>query len=126
MPRTFEFPLLAGNLGQAQLWVPVSLTPEELSDEATGNWGYHMVARLRDGISLSQAAQDADRVARQIRTPFPGHLCNSNLRLRFCWQTVQKVFVLLLRIYFSLLPSTDFSCCVDVAVCCCSRHPARH
>lgn len=30
-----------------------------------------MVARLKDGVSLSQAAQDADRVSRQIMSSFP-------------------------------------------------------
>jgi putative ABC transport system permease protein len=64
MPRSFEFPLEDGTLDQAQLWVPMSLTPEELSEQHAGFWGYHMVGRLKDGITVSQAAQDADRVAR--------------------------------------------------------------
>jgi putative ABC transport system permease protein len=70
MPRTFEFPLEAGHLSQVQLWVPMSPTAEELSPES-GSWAYHIVARLKDGISLSQAAQDADRVAKQIMRDFP-------------------------------------------------------
>ena len=71
MPRSFEFPVVDGHLDQAQLWVPMSLTPDELSDQNAGFWGYHMVARLKDGVTLSQAAQDADRVARQIMRDFP-------------------------------------------------------
>ena len=71
MPRSFEFPPTAGHLDQAQLWVPMSLTPEELSDEHAGFWGYHMVARLKERVSLSQAAHDADRVARQIMRNLP-------------------------------------------------------
>jgi len=71
MPRDFEFPLQVGRLNQAQLWVPMSLTSEELSEEKAGFWGYRMVARLKDGVSLSQAAQDADRVSRQIMSSFP-------------------------------------------------------
>jgi len=70
MPRSFEFPLEAGHLSQVQLWVPMSATAEELSPDS-GMWGYHIVARLRDGVSLSQAAQDADRVAQQIMRDFP-------------------------------------------------------
>ena len=70
MPRSFEF-LEDGPVDQTQLWVPLSLTPEELSDEHAGFWGYHMIARLKDGVTLSQAAQDADRVARQIMRKFP-------------------------------------------------------
>jgi putative ABC transport system permease protein len=71
MPRSFEFPLETGHLDQAQLWVPMSLTPDELSDQHMGFWGYHLVARLKNGVTLTQAAQDADRVSRQIMRTFP-------------------------------------------------------
>jgi putative ABC transport system permease protein len=71
MPRSFEFPLQTGHLDQAQLWVPMSLTADELSDENTGSWGYHLIARLKDGISPPHAAQDADRVAQQVMRNFP-------------------------------------------------------
>jgi putative ABC transport system permease protein len=71
MPRNFEFPLQPGHLDQAQLWVPLSLTTEELSDKNTGSFAYHIVARLKDGVTMEQAAQDADRVARQIMRNFP-------------------------------------------------------
>lgn len=74
MPRSFEFPLQAGHLDQAQLWVPMSLTPDELSDDHAGFWGYHMVARRKDGVTLSQAANDAERIARQIMRNFPVRL----------------------------------------------------
>jgi putative ABC transport system permease protein len=39
MPRSFEFPLQPGLLDQTQLWVPMSLTPDELSDQNAGGWG---------------------------------------------------------------------------------------
>ena len=71
MPRDFEFPLQPGRLDQAELWVPMSLTAQELSDEAAGFWGYHMVARLKDGITLPQAGKDAERVSKQIMRDFP-------------------------------------------------------
>jgi putative ABC transport system permease protein len=74
MPRSFEFPLEDGQLDQAQLWVPMSLTPGELSDENEGFWGYQMVGRLKDGVTLAQAAQDVDRVARQIMRSFPASM----------------------------------------------------
>jgi predicted permease len=79
-PRNFEFPLLPGRLDQAQLWVPLSLGPDELSDEAAGSWGYHMVARLKDGVSLSQATQDVDRVAQQIMRDFPAGISAIHIR----------------------------------------------
>ncbi len=71
MPRNFEFPLQAGHLDQVQRWVPMSLPVDELAEGNTGTWGYHLIARLKDGVSLSQAAQDADRVAQQIMRNFP-------------------------------------------------------
>src|SRR6267143_2835674 len=74
MPRGFEFPLQFGRLYQAQLWVPLSLTPDELSEQHSGFWGYHMIARLKDGVAIPQAAQDTDRVARQIMRDFPASM----------------------------------------------------
>ena len=74
MPRSFEFPLEDGQLDQAQLWVPMSLTPDELADQNAGFWGYQMVARLKDGVTFSQAAQDADRVAQQVMRSFPANM----------------------------------------------------
>jgi len=71
MPRSFGFPLQTSQLDQAQLWIPMSLTVEELSEQHAGFWGYHMVARIKDGVTLAQAAQDADRIARQIMRSLP-------------------------------------------------------
>jgi predicted permease len=80
MPRGFDFPPVDGYLDRAQIWVPMSLTAEELSDENAGFWGYHIVARLKDGIGLSQAAQDADRVAQQIMRNLP--VAQSKIHIR--------------------------------------------
>jgi predicted permease len=79
MPRSFEYPLQTGYLDQSQLWVPLSLTASELDPES-GLWGYTLVARLKPGVSLPQAAQDADRVARQVMRNFPPS--KSSLRIR--------------------------------------------
>ncbi len=80
MPRSFEFPLEAGHLDQAQLWVPLSLTPVQLSDQQIGFWGYQMVARLKDGVTLAQAAEDADRVSRQIMHTFPASMAAIHIK----------------------------------------------
>lgn len=80
MPRSFQFPLVDGQLDQAQLWVPMSLSPEELSDEHTGFWGYQIVARVKDGVALAQAGQDAERVARQVMRDFPARLAAIHIR----------------------------------------------
>jgi putative ABC transport system permease protein len=80
MPRGFDFPPAAGYLDQAQLWVPMSLTADELSDEHAGFWGYHIIARLKHGVTFSQAAQDADRVAQQIMRNLP--VAQSRIHIR--------------------------------------------
>ena len=80
MPRSFEFPPQAGHLEQAQLWVPMSFSPDELSDQSAGFWGYHIVARLKDGVTLPQAAQDADRVAHLIMRNFPAGMSAIHIR----------------------------------------------
>lgn len=53
MPRDIEFPVQTGRLNQVQLWAPMSLSSEELSDQQTGFFGYHIVARLRDGVTCT-------------------------------------------------------------------------
>ena len=80
MPRGFDFPPVDGYLNRAQLWVPLSLTADELSDENAGMWGYQMVARVKDGVSLPQAAKDADRVARQIVHSLPAAQSTAGIR----------------------------------------------
>jgi putative ABC transport system permease protein len=80
MPRSFDFPPVDGYLDKAQLWVPMSLAADELSDEHAGFWGYQIIARLKDGVSLSHAAQDADRVARQIMRNLP--VAQSTIHIR--------------------------------------------
>jgi predicted permease len=80
MPRDFEFPPQNGRLDQPQVWVPMSLSPDELSADHAGFWGYHIVARLKDGVTFEQAAGDADRVAQQIMREFPPSM--SALRIR--------------------------------------------
>jgi len=80
MPRDFEFPLQPGHFDQVQLWVPMSLTPIELSDDNAGSFGFHIVARLKDGVTLSQAVKDADRVAKLIMQNFPATMRAIRLR----------------------------------------------
>ncbi len=80
MPRSFEFPLETGHLDQAQLWVPLALTPDELSDQNAGMWGYHMIGRLKDGMTFAQGAQDTDRVAQQIMRTFPASMSAIHIR----------------------------------------------
>jgi len=103
MPRRFEF-------NEAQLWTPLSLTPDELSDVNEGFWGYHLIGRIKPNASVAQAAQDADRVAHQIMHDFPPAM--SALRIRGDAQTLREMAVsdtrpllrtLFLAVFFVLL-----------------------
>jgi putative ABC transport system permease protein len=79
MPRSFEFPLADGQLDQTQLWVPMSMMPDELAETNAGDWRFQLVGRLKDGITLPQAAQDTDRVARQVMRNFPANMAEIHI-----------------------------------------------
>src|SRR5271170_6489352 len=64
----------------AQLWVPMGLTADELSEGTAGCWCYRMIGRLKDGVTAPQAAQDVDRVAKEVMRNFPASM--SSLRIR--------------------------------------------
>jgi predicted permease len=78
MPRGFEFPIIPGRLSQSQLWVPMSLTPEEIRN-GVASWNFGIVARLRSGISVKQAQQDANRVAMEIMRGYPPFMASLHI-----------------------------------------------
>ncbi|HTV82260.1 MAG TPA: ABC transporter permease [Acidobacteriaceae bacterium] len=79
MPRTFQFPFYDGHTNQAELWVPMSFTAEDLGVGAA-SWNYDMVGRLKPGITPAQAQGDAERVAQQIVKNYPAFM--NSLRIR--------------------------------------------
>ena len=79
MPSSFEFPLVAGHMNQSELWVPMSFAPEELTGAADAAWGYHTVARLKPGVSIARAEEDAKRVANDITSRYPSFM--SSIRI---------------------------------------------
>jgi len=70
MPRGFEFPLVPGQLNRSELWVPMSLTPNEITQGA-GGWAFYMVGRMKPGVTPAQAQQDAAGAAQEIMRNFP-------------------------------------------------------
>ncbi len=117
MPRRFEFPLHTGRLNATQLWIPMSLTPDELSAQSAGYWGYQMIARLRDGVTVQQAAQDANRVAADIMRNFPPGM--AAIRIRGDAALLQERAVAdvrpLLRILFLAVSIVLLIACANVA-----------
>lgn len=128
MPRGFEFPVRAGRVNQAQVWVPMSLTPEELSDEAAGRWGFKIVARLKDGVTMEGAAQDAARVANEIMRNFPPTM--GTIRIRGDVAPLSQVVTgqtrPLLRALFLAVCVVLLIACANVAILMLVRAVRRH
>ncbi|HLJ75850.1 MAG TPA: ABC transporter permease [Acidobacteriaceae bacterium] len=76
MPRGFEFPLNPGRVYQAQLWVPMSFDPSELTGGAQANWSYRMVGRLKPGLAATEARNDANRVAVDTMRNYPAFMAS--------------------------------------------------
>ena len=74
MPRDFEFPLNPGHVNQSELWLPLSLQPEEFMAGSAASWNSRMVGRLKPGITAEQAQSDADRVARETMRDSPAYM----------------------------------------------------
>ena len=80
MPRDFEFPLVPGGVHGSEVWVPFSLTAEELSAVSAANWAFNMVGRLKPGVSVQQAAGDAARVAAETVRNYPSFMAGLSIR----------------------------------------------
>jgi predicted permease len=66
MPQSFVFPLPGMSRSvSADLWVPMGLTKEELSDVGD-NFSFGVLARLKPGIAAAQANADLQLVARGV------------------------------------------------------------
>jgi hypothetical protein len=63
MPQNFEFPLVPGHVDRSDLWVPLRLQPEEFLAGRPPRGTFHMVGRLKPGITPEQAQSDAERAA---------------------------------------------------------------
>jgi putative ABC transport system permease protein len=77
MPRGFEFPS-----PEYQAWVPIELhgavDPEQINRSAHF---FHVVGRLRDGVSFAQADQEIRAVARGLERDYPDTDLNEGARL---------------------------------------------
>jgi predicted permease len=71
MPRDFEFPLVPGHLNGNELWIPLSLRPEEFTAGYAASWNFRMVGRLKPGVTPAQAKRDAQLVAEDTMRNYP-------------------------------------------------------
>ena len=116
MPRNFEFPLDPGP-DHSELWVPLSLSPQELSADASTSWYLNLVGRLKTGVSVAQAESDAERVAQQIMRSYPPDA--TNFRIRPVVYPLQQITVLqtgpLLRMLFLAVAVVLLIACANLA-----------
>jgi putative ABC transport system permease protein len=115
MPRDFEFPLDSGRLSRRDLWVPMSFTSVEKNSEGQ-NYDYGLVARLRPGVSASQAQIDVDRVIEGIQ---PLYTAKAGLHLQGYFRTLKEETVRnarpLLRILLGAVSLIMLIACVNIA-----------
>ncbi len=78
MPAGFEFPLSPGHLNQSKLWIPMSFEPEELTTGGS-SWQYEMTGRLKRGVSIEQAENDAERVAEETMRNYPAFMSSIHI-----------------------------------------------
>jgi putative ABC transport system permease protein len=74
MPRSFEFPLNPGHLNRSELWVPMSFTARELDPKNSASWNSNMVGRLKPGVTIQQAVNDASQVAKETMRNYPAFM----------------------------------------------------
>jgi predicted permease len=79
MPRSFEFPLIPGHLNRSELWIPLSLKPQELTGGAQASWNFGMVARLKPGVTAAEAQQDCERVAKATEKSYPAFMASLHI-----------------------------------------------
>ena len=114
MPRGFEFPLTPGHLNRIELWVPLSLTPQELT---IAGWYLQFVGRLKPGVTLQQAQSDAGLVAQQIMRNYPPTLANFHIRpVVYPLQAITVVQARpLLRLLFMAVAAILLIACANLA-----------
>ncbi len=95
MPASFRFPV------EADLWLPLALTPEQLSPAGRPRHFLTAIARCKSGVTLAQAQEDV----RAIAGRFPGGM---NARLvslhdELIGQVKAPLYILLAAVVFVLL-----------------------
>jgi len=78
MPSHFTFPLRGpeNNGTPADVWVPIGFTPVELQAWGT-SYLSTVIGRLRPGVTITQAQQEADSLSHAILSGYPPFLANA-------------------------------------------------
>ena len=81
MPPDFEFPATSASVGEPPvLWTPLTFSGQEIAQRAA-SFDVNVIARLKPGTALAQAAADTELVAEQFQRENPG-IYSGNIHLR--------------------------------------------
>lgn len=100
MPASFQFPFDgAAPSERADLWVPLTFTPEEIQDRVA-EFPVGLVGRLKSGISKAQAQEDLTSVATGFMKQYPqfysGNLLVAPHAILYSARSVAKIRTLVL------------------------------
>jgi predicted permease len=116
MPCGFEFPLVPGHSSRSDLWVPLSLSPGELTT-GVATWNFQMVGRLKPGITAAEALSDAGRVAQESMRNYPAYM--HRIRIHPLVVSLQEAAVAharpLIRMLFLVVAVVLLIACANVA-----------
>jgi putative ABC transport system permease protein len=80
MPPGWDFPWsFDSGARQTQIWVPIALTPRDLINRDSHY--LEVVARLKTGVSLTQAQQKVSVMARRLEKEYPATNANTGIRV---------------------------------------------
>jgi putative ABC transport system permease protein len=102
MPERFDFP------DGIQLWVPLVLGPDDLSNNQRGAHYIRVVGRLKAGITPEQGQADLDRIERRLAEQYPDKVGEYTVRVEplldmFVGDVRRPLLVLLGAVMFVLL-----------------------
>jgi predicted permease len=66
--------VMPGHVDESELWVPLSLQPEEFLAGQAASWVFRMVGRLKPGITAAQVQSDSEHVARETMHSYPAYM----------------------------------------------------
>ena len=120
MPRGLPF---FDNVPEVELWTPIAFAPGNNMDTRNNHF-VNLVGRLKPGVTVEQAQEDASAIARRVEEQFPGNKGLGALirpaHEQLTGESSRALYVLLGAVAFTLLVA-----CVNVANLMLARAAAR-
>src|SRR5262249_34689351 len=127
-PQQFQFPYVGTPFAeQAELWIPLALTPQESKDHA-GSFDFGLIGAMKPGVTLPQAQADVSAVAERFQNGNPA-IYKGDLRLTVVVNQYEEVVFGKTRPMLAILPAAVglvlLIACANVANLLLTRASAR-